>query len=640
MPDNSSYGPAIEMPPYPVFPTDTEGGDWGSYWEQQRAYEEWLAQQNQQTNQDLAGQFPTFGGGGLGLPLNTDPGVVGDAPWDLTHGNPTTPTEVVNAPVDPNHGVIDPTQTSNGGLFGSGVDFSLMGLGSAAGLLGAVGLGAAGSGIFGGGGGGAPIWNGGQTPPETNPTTIPAIPPVGGSSGQENNPTTVPIIPPVGGNPASQGDAPPTNIPIPPTIPQPVYPGQQEPNQGTTTIPVAPIGQPGAGQLGDATRPTTIPLVPIPFPGGAAPWTGTSPSSNPTTPTSPTPTPTPMPTANPLDRNYYNEGRTALDAHQNLFGDIFGLYNQYAGQYANSDMSRYAGLLPQLGSTNNTLTGIAGQQTQQANSQLRAGNLADAQMYGGQANALRQSLNPELYSSLTSLDQRAAGNSPYEQGLGSMFNAGTSPLGQSLEQSALDQLSLGTSISPEEQRAAQQAARSAWSARGLGDSNGAIGDEVLNQYNLGRQRQQERQQFAQNAFGQQTTDLNRQGTLGLNLNQQGLQGQVAATNARMQTAFDPLGYTNSQTTANQGLNQNLFGQGTGFSSGAYMNQPVYGSSQPYNSYTNDVFGSNFNGATARSIAAGNNAAAMAGAKDAGNGQLTNSFLNTLFNVGSTNGWFG
>lgn len=66
---------------------------------------------------------------------------------------------------------------------------------------------------------------------------------------------------------------------------------------------------------------------------------------------------------------------------------------------------------------------------------------------------------------------------------------------------AEDELALGSSLSASDQRSAQQSARSAMAARGLYDSNQAIGAEVLNSYNLGRQRLGERRQFAEGVTG-------------------------------------------------------------------------------------------------------------------------------------------
>jgi Chaperone of endosialidase len=74
-------------------------------------------------------------------------------------------------------------------------------------------------------------------------------------------------------------------------------------------------------------------------------------------------------------------------------------------------------------------------------------------------------------------------------------NAPTS-IEQSLYDSAASDLALGRSLSPEDVRAAQQSARAAYSARGLGTSLGSSAAEILNRQAYGDQRLAERRNFA------------------------------------------------------------------------------------------------------------------------------------------------
>ena len=60
-------------------------------------------------------------------------------------------------------------------------------------------------------------------------------------------------------------------------------------------------------------------------------------------------------------------------------------------------------------------------------------------------------------------------------------------------------LALGSSLNSQETTAAQQAARAAMASRGL-TGNQAVGQEVLTSYQLGNQRQQQRQQMATQAY--------------------------------------------------------------------------------------------------------------------------------------------
>ena len=80
--------------------------------------------------------------------------------------------------------------------------------------------------------------------------------------------------------------------------------------------------------------------------------------------------------------------------------------------------------------------------------------------------------------------------------------AGTQGLLAGLQQQAQQELDAGTSLTPEETRQAQQAARAAYASRGMGLSNRAIGAELMNQYGMGQQRLQQRRQFAAQTAGQ------------------------------------------------------------------------------------------------------------------------------------------
>ena len=76
----------------------------------------------------------------------------------------------------------------------------------------------------------------------------------------------------------------------------------------------------------------------------------------------------------------------------------------------------------------------------------------------------------------------------------------------SIEQALYDQgereLALGRSLSPEQERAAQQSARAAFAARGLGTSMGSSAAEILNRDAMASARERERQGFASAANDQ------------------------------------------------------------------------------------------------------------------------------------------
>lgn len=90
------------------------------------------------------------------------------------------------------------------------------------------------------------------------------------------------------------------------------------------------------------------------------------------------------------------------------------------------------------------------------------------------------------------------------------LSAGPSALSGELNTTALSGLRLGSALSAEDERAAAQTARGAYSARGLAAGRPAAAAEVLSRDAFARQREQERQSFATgveelNLRGQTTT---------------------------------------------------------------------------------------------------------------------------------------
>jgi len=280
------------------------------------------------------------------------------------------------------------------------------------------------------------------------------------------------------------------------------------------------------------------------------------------------------------NRNYYNEGSQSLTDLQRLMPQIAALYGQTAQNVTTSDTNRLRGSVGDMASINYGLTDMAAQQTARANSALRAGNIADAQMYAQQALDLRKQSNPELYAGLSQF-QNTAGNQV------------TSDLAR-LQQAQTGQLSA------EDARNAQQAAREAYAARGLVMGKGAIGAEIMNRDALSRQRQNEARTNLGTSMGQLY---------------QGIGAQTA-------NVFDPmaavLGQQYGMQTQNVGSNQNLFNQAAGLSSGAYGNQYAQQMTNPFNPYAQDVYNTNFNAAAAQNIAGMNNAAAIEAARLSGN----------------------
>lgn len=668
------------------------------------------------------------------IPNNGGPGIIGSYDPTAPFVGPVAPAAgAVNPNPTPGHGTILPptgitiggvnTGTIGGGgsgLFGTNLDIGFGGL-TVGNILGAgVGL----AGLGGGSSGpsvtlGPPTTQQPETPlppdtPEQPETPLPPDTPQGGTQGASQTTTINPgpigllSIDGLGGSGSTNVKVPQVQNDTGVTVIPPIIPagGGNSQQPSVTLGPTMPIlggtTPAGTGQpAGDVPATTINPGILLGGLGGGAATTTTNPTvTQPTTTTNPTTVPT---TTNILDRDYLREGTTTNAGNAAVNPGTFGNYSTFSGQYGAQDQANFMALLQRLGVSNEQLTQFANAQTTGGNTALRTGNVNDAAALGGTALNTLKALNPNQYSSLDAANAAAttgaaAGPSSFQTSLGTTFGAGPQfsnvtsnsdpllgfasnqamgagygPLGTDLQNMARQQLALGGGLSDEQKRNATQAAREGWAARGLINSNGAVGAEVLNRDAYSQALLNQRQGFAQNVnqLGQSQQGLNNNfllGTLGAGAtaNSQSLgaqqanqaaglqaQGQNQAlglnlanldnnrlqqnfsnlfSNAQLQSAgaFNP--FTNSAitaNTANQGMNSTLFNQGSGFSSGALGNQNVQNLVNPYNPYAQDVFGSNYNAANARSIAAGNNAAAAAGAQDQASGQIANSFLNLL-----------
>jgi len=428
------------------------------------------------------------------------------------------------------------------------------------------------------------------TPPSTTPTT-PTAPPEG---------TNPPVILPTGSTKPGSTTQPPSVInPPEPTTPSTVGPiiiPTAPPGtigQPTTPAPVAPPTTPPAPTIPPQTRPPTE--------GGSSTNTG-GPLIIPTAPPTRTTTQPPangninitFPVATPitvrdpgLNREILREGRISAPAMREIAGSTLSSYGMLGGQPGMADIQSFQNLLGQVGAYNPELTRIASEQTIAANRAQREANIGDVQRLSQAAMEAQRAANPELYSTL-----------------GTYLPAATGMLATDLER-----LQGAGRLSAEDVRMAQQSAREASLARGREMDMSGVAAEVLNRDALARQRQNEAranvQQSMQNVYG-------------------GIGAAQAAT-------FNPfaalLGQQYGMQTSNVGLNQALFGQGTGFSSGALSNQFVQGLLNPYSAYAADVYGSNFNAANARAIAEANANAAAQGAEARLIGGLAGTTLN-------------
>ena len=203
-----------------------------------------------------------------------------------------------------------------------------------------------------------------------------------------------------------------------------------------------------------------------------------------------------------------------------------------------------------------------------------------------------------------------------------------------LGQQATADLARGTALSPEEQQQSQQAARMAMAARGL-SGNQAVAQEVLNNYNLGRARQDQARAFAGSVYGlgqqaaQQSMSMYGNTMLGAAQNfspaamygttanmQQGLGAQIfqpeSQYNAQMITANrkEAMDAQIANAQASNGLMSGVLGA-VGTIGGAFLGNPALGS----------ILGSTTSGA----IAGASTTAAQA-ATTAGLGTVKSSYL--------------
>ena len=285
----------------------------------------------------------------------------------------------------------------------------------------------------------------------------------------------------------------------------------------------------------------------------------------------------------------YAQGQAMLAAQLGTAPSQYNAYAQYAPQYAGADSAAAA---QQFGAS----ASMFGQYNPYINALNNASNTAYQQaiiggvdQYGQQVANQYRTLNPELYASLNTLSSTASQPTPYATAYGAAALAGSpysTDISRTLGQQAADQLALGSTLTPAEQRDATQAARAAASARGLTDSNSTIGAEILNNYTLGQQRLQQRQQFAQNILGQNQGYL--QGADALN--QQQYQQQLAAANAWGQNAFNPYASILGQQSGNQLTSAQIAAQN--YQAYAPTQAYMQNAFNPYNQYASNLYGAN------------------------------------------------
>lgn len=183
----------------------------------------------------------------------------------------------------------------------------------------------------------------------------------------------------------------------------------------------------------------------------------------------------------------------------------------------------------------------------------------------------------------------AAARTAYNASLG-----GSGALQDQLRTSAFNDLNAGRGLTPEMQKMGDQSARAAFAARGLGNSYQGAMQEVLNNYNLGTQREDRARTFAGSVLA---SDMNIAG--------QAYSQYGAPMQQGIMQGFSPTGIAANA----MGMNQNL--------GPTYIN--------PQDQMAQNIYANNWNGQLQANVATAQNNAAMWGGAMSMTGNIVGGF---------------
>jgi hypothetical protein len=210
---------------------------------------------------------------------------------------------------------------------------------------------------------------------------------------------------------------------------------------------------------------------------------------------------------------------------------------------------------------------------------------------------------------------------------------GPTSIEQGLYDRSASDLALGSQLNPEEARAASQQASNAYAMRGLGTGASAGAADLLNRYQYGQARLQQRMGNAQAA--NQTME---QGMQGRQNTAQGLLGNTANIYGQAGGAYQnaaSLGFSGANALVNLDPYQRAVGSGIQLGSGIMQNNSAM-IGNAYNSaldFTGNTASFNANMLDTRYNSALNNNAAMSGARSAGNGQMLGAGIGAIGMIG-------
>lgn len=205
-------------------------------------------------------------------------------------------------------------------------------------------------------------------------------------------------------------------------------------------------------------------------------------------------------------RNQQYLGQQALEQAAQMYPRVAQIEAQYDAANRAAELEQLQKTLPQYQAAFSALTPgykealeSTGQLAQQSMARaLQAPQLTayEQQVAGPQAGQfIGQIGGPQMRSGLGQINQNIVG-----QYVNTM--PGMQDYANFLAQSSRRELEAGRGLTEEEQRIADQAARSAFAARGTALGAGAVGAEILNRAQVANQRYQERLANAQRAAGQ------------------------------------------------------------------------------------------------------------------------------------------
>ncbi len=213
--------------------------------------------------------------------------------------------------------------------------------------------------------------------------------------------------------------------------------------------------------------------------------------------------------------------------------------------------------------------------------------------------------------------------------------AGPTSIEQALYNQTASDLALGSSLNPEEERAASQQASSAYAMRGLGTGQSAAAADLLNRYQYGQSRRAQRQQAASSANQLMESGMNNRYNMasGLLGNTANLYGQAGGA---YQNAAQ-LGFGGANALVNLDPYQRALGIGVQLGSGiqGQSGQMIGNAFNSGMQLAGDVASFNTNMQASMYNSALNNNAALGAARTAANGQMIGSGIGALGQIGGS-----